>query len=81
MMTLEVMVTRAYYKNGPLTASLNIKHLVNSIPTSYILYISHDVNGIMLSEELPTAEKAFSKASTLGCNRNLWQIYPMAKEN
>lgn len=71
------MITRAYYKNGPTIASLNVKHLVNSIPTSYILFISHEINGIVFNEEVPTVEKAFSKASTLGCNRNLWQTHPM----
>lgn len=71
------MITRAYYKNGPITASINIKHLIKSVPTGYTLYVSHVVNGILFNGELPTAEKAFSKASTIGCNRNLWQTYPI----
>lgn len=75
------MITRAYYKSGPITASLNVKHLQNSKPSSYILYISHEVNGVLFNEELPTAEKSFSKASTLGCNRDLWKVYQVEIES
>lgn len=70
------MITRAYYKNDPITASINIKHVVNSTPTSYILYISHKLNGIICNKEVSTVDEAFTNASIHGCNKNLWEIYP-----
>ncbi len=69
------MITRAYYSVSPITASINVVSLSNSKPTGYRLYVSHEVNGILFNEELPTAEKALSKATTLGCDRESWKVY------
>jgi hypothetical protein len=66
------MILRAYYKEGALTGSIEIKHLVNSEPALYTLYISHDINGVLIKQEYPSVEKAMSKATTLGCISTKW---------
>lgn len=66
------MILRAYYRNGSLTGSIEVKHLVNSSPASYSLYVSHDINGVLIKQEFPSIEKAISKASTFGCVKSNW---------
>jgi hypothetical protein len=75
------MILRSYYKEGALTGSIEVKHLVNSVPAVYTLYISHDINGVLIKQEYPSVEKAMSKATTLGCISDKWKSKEVTLNN
>lgn len=75
------MILRSYYKEGSLTGLIEVKHLVNSTPVVYTLYISHDINGVLIKQEYPNIEKAYSKATTLGCIRTKWKSKEVTLNN
>lgn len=67
------MILQSYYKQGPLTGAIEVKQLVNNLPALCTLYVAHDINGIIVKKEFPTVDKAFSFATTVGCNRDKWE--------
>lgn len=75
------MITRSYYRLNSITGSIDILNIVNNKPTGYILYLSHDINGILIKKEFPTYEKAVSASMMHGCLREKWEIKSQILEN
>lgn len=67
------MFIRSYYEEGPLTGMIEITRMVNSKPAEYQMCLMHSVNGLILKQTFESAEKAISKASTLGYISNKWK--------
>ena len=67
------MVIRSYYNEGSLSGMIEVTHIVNSKPAQYKMCLIHSINGILLKQDFDTAEKAFSKATTLGFIRTNWK--------
>lgn len=67
------MVVRSYYKDGALSGVIEVTKMVDSKPAQYRMCLIHSINGILLKkDDFESAEKAFSKATTLGYIRTKW---------
>ena len=66
------MVVRSYYKDGALSGIIEVTKLVNSKPAQYHMCLIHSINGILLKKDFDTADKAFTKATTMGYIRTKW---------
>jgi len=66
------MVVRSYYKDGALSGIIEVTKMVDSKPAQYQMCLIHSINGILLKKDFDSADKAFSKATTLGYIRTKW---------
>lgn len=67
------MISRAYYRSAPLTGHLEVTRLVANKPIEYELYLSHDINGMIIKKKYADAEQAFTAAMKHGFIRNSWE--------
>ena len=66
------MVVRSYYNDGALSGVIEITRMVDSKPAQYRMCLIHSINGILLKTDFDSADKAFTKATTLGYIRTKW---------
>jgi hypothetical protein len=66
------MIVRSYYQDGALSGIIEITRMVDSKPAQYHMCLIHSINGVLLKQDFDSAEKAFSKATTIGYTRTKW---------